>query len=840
LAFLVVEGVTGGDRDRERGAGRGRGRSGGVEVVEPGRGHRDVGRAGLRGQHGVVDRDRLGAGGREGDAVREGVRAVVTGNERVVRRQGRPGPATGEVHGAGVAGDLVVEGVTGGDRDRERGAGRRSEERGVGKEGGPGWGPRDVGRAGLRGQHGVFDRDRLGAGGREGDSVREVARAVVTGNERVVRRQGRPGPATGEVHGAGVAGDLVVEGVTGGDRDRERGAGRRSEERGVGKEGGPGWGPRDVGRAGLRGQHGVFDRDRLGAGGREGDSVREVARAVVTGNERVVRRQGRPGPATGEVHGAGVAGDLVVEGVTGGDRDRERGAGRRSEERGVGKEGGPGWGPRDVGRAGLRGQHGVFDRDRLGAGGREGDSVREVARAVVTGNERVVRRQGRPGPATGEVHGAGVAGDLVVEGVTGGDRDRERGAGRRSEERGVGKEGGPGWGPRDVGRAGLRGQHGVFDRDRLGAGGREGDSVREVARAVVTGNERVVRRQGRPGPATGEVHGAGVAGDLVVEGVTGGDRDRERGAGRRSEERGVGKEGGPGWGPRDVGRAGLRGQHGVFDRDRLGAGGREGDSVREVARAVVTGNERVVRRQGRPGPATGEVHGAGVAGDLVVEGVTGGDRDRERGAGRRSEERGVGKEGGPGWGPRDVGRAGLRGQHGVFDRDRLGAGGREGDSVREVARAVVTGNERVVRRQGRPGPATGEVHGAGVAGDLVVEGVTGGDRDRERGAGRGREIGRAAGRDGLGRGQRDVGRAGLRGQHGVVDRERLGAGGRASGVVRERVRAVSTGNERVVRRQGRPGPATGEVHGAGVAGDLVVEGVTGGDRDRERGAGRGR
>src|SRR5439155_23125420 len=130
LAFLVVEGVTGGDRDRERGAGRGRGRSGGVEVVEPGRGHRDVGRAGLRGQHGVVDRDRLGAGGREGDAVREGVRAVVTGNERVVRRQGRPGPATGEVHGAGVAGELVVEGVRGGERDRERGAGRGRGRRG--------------------------------------------------------------------------------------------------------------------------------------------------------------------------------------------------------------------------------------------------------------------------------------------------------------------------------------------------------------------------------------------------------------------------------------------------------------------------------------------------------------------------------------------------------------------------------------------------------------------------------------------------------------------------------------------------------------------------------------
>src|SRR5439155_734089 len=226
LAFLVVEGVTGGDRDRERGAGRGRGRSGEVEVVEPGRGHRDVGRAGLRGQHGVVDRDRLGAGGREGDAVREGVRAVVTGNERVVRRQGRAGPASGEVHGAGVAGDLVVEGVTGGDRDLERGAGRGRRWPCATVLRSPGRGHRDVGRAGLRGQHGVVDRDRLGTGGREGDAVREGVRAVVTGNERVVRRQGRPGPATGEVHGAGVAGDLVVEGVTGGDRDRERGAGR--------------------------------------------------------------------------------------------------------------------------------------------------------------------------------------------------------------------------------------------------------------------------------------------------------------------------------------------------------------------------------------------------------------------------------------------------------------------------------------------------------------------------------------------------------------------------------------------------------------------------------------
>src|SRR5213076_333146 len=114
------------------------------------------------------------------------------------------------------------------------------------------------------------------------------------------------------------------------------------------------------------------------------------------------------------------------------------------------------------------------------------------------------------------------------------------------------------------------------------------------------------------------------------------------------------------------------------------------------------------------------------------------------------------------------------------------------------------------QRGGAVGGADREVHGAGVVGLGVVEGVAGGHLDREGGAGRlGADVGARAvlDREVVDRARVDrerVGGAGRAGTDRVVDHDRVRLRDRERGRGRERVHAVvvaAAGGEEVVGGQ---------------------------------------
>ena len=131
----------------------------------------------------------------------EGVNTGIAPDKAVVGRQAGRTIRAGEVHGAGVAGGHVAEGIQDSDRESEghavRDAGRGTDA----QAGRPGRGDLDAGAAGDRGRRRVGGRDRLRAGRPEDHTAKSMHPFVRTREGIVVRQTGLPVRA-GEVDGA--------------------------------------------------------------------------------------------------------------------------------------------------------------------------------------------------------------------------------------------------------------------------------------------------------------------------------------------------------------------------------------------------------------------------------------------------------------------------------------------------------------------------------------------------------------------------------------------------------------------------------------------------------------